>query len=204
MNRTGSAVPVVFVLALAACDGGAATATGVPAATPSPSSSSSATAVVSTSAGPASPAGLPFSCAAQTGGTAGSGGTLTDVQIGHHPGYDRLVLTFANASGLAPQFTVTPQGSSHFVHDASGMPANLLGDSGWRLAVTGATGHGGYGGSTDLKPAAPVDTLAEAAQTGDFEGVINWGLGIHGSAVCVRAGALSDPPRVVVDVKSPS
>ncbi len=159
-----------------------------PAPTPSPTESTSP---------------LPaFACASVSAGEATSKADVTDVRVGTASGYDRFVIEF---DGPVPAFTITPQDSTAFMQDATGATLHLLGSSGVRVVVRGASGTDLNGrptfiGPTDLKPGYPV--LKEARQTGDFERVFSWGLGLSQPA-CLRVLTLTGTDRLVIDVQSP-
>ena len=142
-----------------------------------------------------------FACASVSAGDATSKADVTDVRVGTATGYDRFVIEF---DGPVPAFTVTSQGSSAFMQDATGATLQLQGSSGVKVVVHGASGADLNGrqtfiGSTDLRPGGPV--LKEARQTGDFERVFSWGLGLSQPA-CLRVLTLTGPDRLVVDLES--
>ncbi|MDQ6709536.1 MAG: hypothetical protein M3Z11_03160 [Candidatus Dormibacteraeota bacterium] len=141
-----------------------------------------------------------FTCADHSGGspTGTSPGQLTDIRIAHQPGYDRIVFQFA--AGPVPTYTLTRQASAHFVKDASGQPVTLQGSAGLKLVFHGGKAYPTYTKSTDIKPGLPV--VQEAAQLGDFESVLSWGIGLSQPA-CMRASELSGPTRLVIDVQTP-
>lgn len=112
---------------------------------------------------------------------------------------DMLVLQFDSA---VPQYelTVNPTGV-HFAGGGGkggtftlagrhGMRLNIA-NTDWTLAPGNQFPHG-----TDLTQSAP--TLVEARQMGNYEGVVNIGLGL-GRAVCPRVVTLFGPPRLVID-----
>jgi hypothetical protein len=196
------AAAVVAVLLVARGAGGPFGPAPIPAA--SPSASASPTPAPTSSPGPTPtptptpelappPSGSAFSCTVQRGGAAAQARVVA-VRVGSSPGYDRFVIEF---DGGVPAYTVTPQASSTFVQDASGQPIRLDGAAGLSVRLEGASQHDGYSGPTDLTPGYQV--LREARLTGDFEGVVSWGLGLSRGA-CFRAFTLDGPPRLVVDV----
>jgi len=163
------------------------TATAGPTAAPSPS----ATAVVVSAA-----------CATSSGGTASSMADVTFVRVGTTATYDRFVIEF---DGPVPAYSVTPQGSSAFMQDATGQILQLQGSSGVKIVVHGASGTDLNGKQTftdsqDLKPNYPA--LKEARQVGDFERTFSWGLGLAQPA-CLHVTTLTGPDRLVVDVLKP-
>ncbi|HEY8761062.1 MAG TPA: hypothetical protein VIP52_09155 [Candidatus Dormibacteraeota bacterium] len=163
------------------------TPTAAPTAAPSPS----ATAVVVSAA-----------CATSSGGTASSMADVTFVRVGTTATYDRFVIEF---DGPVPAYSVTPQGSSAFMQDATGQILQLQGSSGVKIVVHGASGTDLNGKQTftdsqDLKPNYPA--LKEARQVGDFERTFSWGLGLAQPA-CLHVTTLTGPDRLVVDVLKP-
>ncbi|MDQ6918053.1 MAG: hypothetical protein M3Z98_01715 [Candidatus Dormibacteraeota bacterium] len=180
--RGGKNVPVATATATPSAE-----PTATPTAVPSPSPSAAPT---------ATPA-----CTSFSGGTS-AGSDVTDVRVGTSAGYDRIVIQF---DGPVPSYTVTPQGSPAFMQDGSGQTLTLQGTSGVKIVVRGASGwdlngHQTFTGSQDLKPGYPV--LKEARQTGDFERVFSWGLGLS-QPNCVQVTTLAGPDRLVVDVLKP-
>jgi hypothetical protein len=63
----------------------------------------------------------------------------------------------------------------------------------------GADEHTSYSGPTDIKTGYSV--LVEARQMQDFEGTVQWALGLSKSA-CYRVFFLTNPDRLVIDVQT--
>lgn len=127
---------------------------------------------------------------------------ITDVRIGTHVGYDRVVFEFAD--GL-PEMSLD-RASPPFTHDASGMPIEVAGSSFLRLTLRGGTkqtpdGTSSYDGPTDFRPGLPG--LVHLIEGGDFEAQSTWYLGLTSEA-CVRVVRLTDdgPARLVIDIES--
>lgn len=116
------------------------------------------------------------------------------VRTGTHPGYDRITIQFSN--GLPGDIQIATQGSATFTQGASGRQVVLQGSAGLLVTMTGADDHTQYTGSTDFKTGYPV--MVEAQQVQDFEGVVQWGIGLSRSA-CYRAFVLQGPDRLVID-----
>ena len=192
---------LAFVAGINLLPRGVATVPGPAAtATATPSSQPTATATATPSPSP-NVAGVTTACATSSGGVSGLA-NVTDVRVGTAAGYDRLVIQF---DGPVPAYSVTPQGSSAFLQDASGQTLQLQGSSGVKIVVRGASGTDPNGkrtftGSQDLKPGYPA--LKEARQVGDFERVFSWGLGLSQPA-CLQVSTLSGPDRLVIDVLRP-
>jgi hypothetical protein len=138
-----------------------------------------------------------FTCADKSGGAASAAGTVYDVRVAHHDGYDRLVIGFPTANAM-PQYQLTRQATANFVRDASGQPVTLQGSAGIKVVVRNADIT--PGAPTDLKPNLPE--IREVAQIGDFERVVSYGVGLATPA-CFRVLELSGPTRLVIDVQTP-
>jgi hypothetical protein len=162
-----------------------------PSASPSPSPSPSAAPTASTA---------PFQCGTAYGPITQSGPAVafvSDVRTGTHAGYDRITITFGN--GAPTSVEVKTQTNATFTKDPSGQTVTLRGDSGLLLTIRGADEHTSYSGSTDFKTG--YTKLQEAAQVQDFEGVVQWGIGLSGNT-CYRVYLLKNPDRVVIDAQT--
>src|SRR5437879_2138554 len=137
-----------------------------------------------------------FTCADTAGGVAGASGTVYDVRIAHHDGYDRLVIGFPTTNSM-PQYQLNRQTTAHFVRDASGQPVTLSGSAGMRVVLQNADIVSGA--PADLKPNLPE--IREVAQIGDFEHVVSYGVGLS-TLGCIRVLELSGPTRLVIDVQT--
>ena len=126
---------------------------------------------------------------------------ITDVRVGTHADYDRVVFEFTD--GL-PEITLDPA-TPPFTHDASGLPIDVTGASFLRLTMRGGTkqtleGTSAYDGPADFDPG--FETLVDLVEGGDFEAQSTWYLGLSREA-CVRVIRLTDDgaPRLVIDVE---
>jgi hypothetical protein len=139
-----------------------------------------------------------FACADAAGGKTGAANTIT-ARVGEQYGYDRFVLQL---DGIVPTYTVKRQAKPVFTLGASGQTVTLSGTAGVLVSVFSATGNATYTGETDLiHPEFQV--LKEARQVQDFEGHVQWALGLS-QPTCMRVFTLSDPARLVVDLQIPS
>ncbi len=139
-----------------------------------------------------------FTCADKSGGATSAAGTVSDVRVAHHSGYDRLVFGFATANAM-PQYQINRQANAHFVRDPSGQPVTLSGSAGIRVVVRNADIVSGA--PSDLKP--NLAKIREVAQIGNFERVVSYGVGLSTPA-CIRVLELSGPTRLVIDVQTPA
>jgi hypothetical protein len=120
------------------------------------------------------------------------------VRPGTHAGYDRLTIEFM--TGHPTDILVSQQGDATFTQGASGQRIILTGRAGILVTVQGADEHTDYSGPIDFKTGYPV--LLEARQVQDFEGTVQWGLGLSKPA-CYRAFFLTNPTRLVIDIQTP-
>ena len=167
--------------------------TPLPAATPSATVAPSAAPSASPTASAKS-----FRCGEIDGGDSAPG-SLVRVAIAHHPGYDRIVFEFADASKI-PTYRIVPQDSAHFVRDPSGLPVNLRGSAGLRIVFQNATGQGTWNGTVGGQGSTAVVT--DVSQLGDFERVLSFGVGLTQSS-CLSVSRLDNPARLVIDVQTP-
>lgn len=134
---------------------------------------------------------------AQAGATADAAGQVhvAGLRTGEHPGYSRLVVDLSG-SGV-PEWTVSygePTGPG-------GGPVSLAGDAFLRLSLH--TGAQPVTGSEPPADATGSGLIEQARVTGLFEGYEEVLIGVQGSRRPFRAFALTDPGRVVIDVRGP-
>ncbi len=119
------------------------------------------------------------------------------VRTGTHPGYDRVTIEFNN--GEPSSVDMSPHDGTTFTQGASGQQVTLSGSTGLLVTIHGSDEHTAYGGSTDIKTA--YSELLELRQVEDFEGTVQWGLGLSKTA-CYRAFYLTNPARLVIDIQN--
>jgi len=139
---------------------------------------------------------------AKSGPARGTGvALLTQVRIGRHPGFDRVVFEFAG--GNRPEWSVVYD-PGPFSADGSGAPVPVRGEAFLLVHMQGGsgfnldTGEQTYDGP-DRLTAAGTAGLTEVVRTGDFEAVMGWVIGTDGRAP-FRVTTLDAPSRLVVDV----
>jgi len=141
----------------------------------------------------------PFACSAVSSPGPTARAQITDVRVGTHTGFDRVVIEFV---GGIPQYIVEPA-TPPFFQDASGLPLTVNGDAFWHVVLNGGTKvspEGGitYSGETEFSPGYPQ--LVHVIEGGDFEAVSNWYIGTNETA-CARVLTLSAPDRLVIDLE---
>ena len=174
---------------------------GVPAGVASPSPTAVATAAPSASPSalpsPVSPAG-PYTCAAsdKTNPSAPLSAYINAVRTGTHAGYDQVTIQFSD--GQPSEVQIVTQASATFTESPRGQAVTLGGRDGILITIRGADGHTQYSGPTDFKTNYAV--LVEVRQVQDFEGTVQWALGLSRNA-CYAYTFLSNPTRLVVYVQ---
>ncbi|MBF6171198.1 AMIN-like domain-containing (lipo)protein [Nocardia blacklockiae] len=126
--------------------------------------------------------------------------TVTDVRIGHHPGFDRVVYELGGVGnpGWRVQYT------DRAVQDGSGKPVDVAGRSILEVRILGSaypwdSGVAQYEGpdpATD--PSAPG--IAGVYRTLAFEGATQSFIGVNAERPAFSVSALENPSRLVVDV----
>ena len=176
----------------------------VPGALPSASPTASASAspgVTSTPVQTPPDSSLPpFVCSSSTSiasQNAALSAYIDAVRTGTHTGYDRITIEFQN--GQPASVELRPQTNAAFTTSPKGEVVTLAGNAGLLVVIHGADDHTAYSGATDFKTNYPV--LLEARQVEDFEGIVQWGLGLSKSA-CYRAFFLDNPTRLVIDIQN--
>jgi hypothetical protein len=119
------------------------------------------------------------------------------VKTGTHAGYDRITIEFNNTE--PSQVDVAPQSTATFTQSPRGQSVTLMGNAGVLVTIKSADAHTAYSGSTDLQTG--YAGLVEARQVQDFEGTVQWALGLA-KAGCYRAFFLTSPTRLVIDVQT--
>jgi len=211
-GRRPGAICAVLLLLLASCGPGATpapsgpgpssaaptTSPGAPAST-APSISPSAPVTSGSPSAPAPtppPSAPPIACStlpfARASAAVAVG--LTDVRVGSHAGYDRIVVEFAGTRLPAVRVEVV---EPPFKLDPSDLPVTIGGSAFIQVKLTGVAVETVPAAAQDILAAAPV--LVELRQTAGYEGDATWIAGLRGPS-CARISFLTGPTRLVVDV----
>jgi hypothetical protein len=199
---------LLAVLVLAACGGdeettepGATTVTTTVEVTTTEPVTTSAPSTTTTT--PAPPPGPPFSTAPVAARALSTRlALLTDVRLGRHEVYERLVFEFLPGSrpGYRVRYIRPP-----IVEDASGLVVEVDGAAFLSIRMEPASGFdlAGELGEVYTGPTriAGTGTIVEVVRTGDFEAVLNWVAGLEQRSP-FRVLSLAGPPRIVVDVRT--
>jgi hypothetical protein len=118
---------------------------------------------------------------------------VTGVRAGGHTGFDRFVLEF---DGPIRSYEVAIQETPTFTLDPKGTSVTLEGTGGVLVTIRHQNWTA-YAGPSGLRP--ELTFLKQARMVQNFEGTMQWGLGIQGSP-CLKVSTLQSPPRLVVDV----
>jgi subtilisin family serine protease len=132
---------------------------------------------------------------------------LTDVRVGTHGCYERVVFEFRRQAGDPPGplgYTVEYQ-PGPVTQDGSGDRVPVKGDAYLVVRLT-ATGHDltnekappTYTGPASLEPAGAT-SIRQVRRVGDFEGVLTWVVGLE-TAVPFTVTDEDSPLRLIVDV----
>jgi hypothetical protein len=121
---------------------------------------------------------------------------LEVVRAGHHPGFDRVVFELA---GPVPAYEVGYVDT--LVGDPSGLPVPVPGRAVLQVTLRGAEAHDVLGPRASRRTAFALPNVASAIQSGDFEGVVTYGIGLAARQPFSHF-TLTGPSRVVVDVRT--
>lgn len=145
-----------------------------------------------------------FDCTAavhfqQGGSDAGNPVNLTDVRVGSHEGFDRIVFETSGAGAHDIERATPP-----FFQDGSGRELSAPGDTFFRVLLPGTTkqlpdGSSSYDGPTSSTPSG-LPVVVSLVEGGDFEALSTWYVGVHGPGACVRVTTLEQPNRLVIDI----
>jgi hypothetical protein len=145
---------------------------------------------------PGPPAG--FACAGAKGGAVAAddwppeGPRVVAVRFSGQGDYDRIELEF---DGTVPSYDISPHGTT-FDLSPSEENTTLAGTSALLVKIQPQDWLS-YAGPE--RSGAALTFLQEARMVENFEGVMQWGLGVAGSP-CIRVSTLTEPSRLVIDV----
>jgi hypothetical protein len=118
---------------------------------------------------------------------------ITDVRVGTHTGYDRVVIEF---SGGLPYYKMFAQDPSTFVGPASGQPINVAGHAAIHVIITDMDIPPAFPHGQNMKPG--YSELQQVVVLAVFEGQADIAIGLD-HTVCPVVSLYSGPPRLVID-----
>lgn len=185
--------------------GSTGASTTAPEGTTTASSSTTGASTTTTTA-----AGLPgASLNEQSAPEEGAGqALLTDVRIGTHSGYERIVFEFEGTT--VPGYRVG-WADGPITADGSGEVVDVKGDAALEIVMQPASGVDlsssepdiTYDGPGRIPTAGRTTTITDLVRTGDFEAVLSWAAGAT-ERVPFRVSTLRSPTRVVIDLATSS
>lgn len=124
--------------------------------------------------------------------------TLVGVRAAHHPGFDRVVFEFRG--GLPQDRSATYVNT--LIADPKGTPVRIAGRAILQVRFFSAAAHTDAGvTSAPRRIAFALPNAMEAVQSGDFEAVLSYGIGLT-RKTHVDLSTLRNPLRVVVDIRA--
>ena len=127
---------------------------------------------------------------------------LTDVRVGAHAGFDRVVFEFAETR--APGYDIAYL-DGPAVQDGSGDEIAVAGRARLEVRMAGASGVDLQGETLDETYTGPdrvegdTEVVTEVVRTGDFEANLTWVIGAE-EQVPYRVEVLSNPARIVIEL----
>lgn len=122
---------------------------------------------------------------------------LVAVRVGQQDGFDRVVFEFdKHVPGYQVRFV------DQVVADGSAAPVAVAGSAFISVAFSSvASAQAGAPPAPQSRQSPNFSELLEVVGTGDFEGVVSYGLGLRTTGE-FRVSELTGPDRVVIDVRS--
>ncbi len=126
---------------------------------------------------------------------------LTDVTVGAHDGYDRVVFTF---DGELPGYDIGYV-DGPVTEDGSGDPIEVGGTAAISVRMSPASGALLTGEQVEMtytgpnRVEGPGNPVVEVVRAGDFEAQLTWAIGVEGEQP-FKVSTLTGPTRIVVDV----
>jgi hypothetical protein len=130
---------------------------------------------------------------------------LKDVRVAAHDGYDRVVFELEDA---VPGYRVEPT-ERPVTEDASGRPIEVVGstlvlvrmENAATARITGEKVTPVYKGPKRVQAKGGI--VQEVVDTGDFEGIVSWVVGLDAAPAGVKVSTLTSPFRLIVDFGVP-
>lgn len=125
--------------------------------------------------------------------------TVTGIRTARHEGFDRVVFDLTPVLPGAESVRYVDR----VVGDGSGLPVAVAGSAFLQVRLEEAQAHTDAGAPTiPLRLQPSLSTIREIVVAGDYEGYVTVALGLS-ARTSFRVTALSNPARIVVDVRAP-
>lgn len=148
--------------------------------------------------------GLPVATAPAGAGSLGPA-LLTSVDVADLGTFDRVTFEFRDPTPL-PEIFRAEYVSPPVFENPSGIEIPVAGAAILQVVMSNAAGvdltvtppEQTYTGPTRIP--ANLPSIVEVVETGDFEAVLSWAIGVRSGEVPATAQVLTNPTRVVVDI----
>jgi hypothetical protein len=123
--------------------------------------------------------------------------TLVGIRAAHHSTFDRVVFVFSGGLPNSHQVGYVDK----LIADGSGKPVRIAGRAILQVRLSRATASDSSGPTAPARVAFALPNVMTAVQSGDFEAVTTYGIGLA-KRTAFTVSTLTGPPRVVVDVRA--
>src|SRR5262249_33598933 len=135
---------------------------------------------------------------------AGGSQLLTDVGVTHEPCVDRVAFTFTAKNADPPTYRIEYK-PGPFTQDGSGAPVAVAGTAFLSVRFEPAHGFDFEAGTPSYKgpkrlPGAGAHHVTEVVETGAFEGVVNWVIGLNAQRPVSVEATITPQHQLVVTI----
>jgi hypothetical protein len=124
---------------------------------------------------------------------------LKKIRAASHVGFDRVVFEFDGPLPAQRDISFVPE----IIADGSGLPVPIIGRALLGISFSSATGHDDNGNVfTDARITMGLPNVIQVVRSGDFEGVLSFGIGLA-KREPITVFTLLNPSRVVIDIAVP-
>lgn len=121
---------------------------------------------------------------------------LKKIRAASHVGFDRVVFEFDGPLPAQRDVSFVPE----IIADGSGLPVPIIGKALLNVSFSSATGHDDNGNVfTDARITMGLPNVIQVVRSGDFEGVLSFGIGLA-KREPFHVFTLLNPSRVVIDI----
>ncbi len=121
---------------------------------------------------------------------------LKEIHAASHVGFDRVVFKFDGPLPVGRDVSFVPE----IIADGSGLPVPVIGKALLSVSFSPATNHSDSGTIfTDARITMGLPNVIQVVRSGDFEGVLSFGIGLA-KREPFHVFTLLNPSRVVIDI----